>query len=66
MAAFADGHVEFLRGTKAWEEARRLSQLPKARDAGIDAGDWAPLGQEGAPPAAPPAPEPVNGGKTEF
>ena len=67
MVAYASGHVEFVRGTALWDEARRLSQLPKAKDAGIAADDWhlepkrEPAQNRGAdlPPGPPP-------GKAEF
>jgi prepilin-type processing-associated H-X9-DG protein len=65
MVCFADGHVEYVPGTLAWDEARRLSQLPKVRDAGIAPGDWGPIRPQRAQPAqqAPPA-QPA--GKADF
>jgi hypothetical protein len=66
MVGYGDGHVEFVRGTAAWDEARRLSQLPKAQDAGIAAEDWAPLNQRPAQRNAPAPAQEANPGKAEF
>lgn len=43
MVAYADGHVDFVEGRALWDEARRLSVLPKATAGGIELADWTTL-----------------------
>lgn len=52
MVTFGDGHVEYLKGTLAWAEAKRLAALPKAKADGIEAKDWAEIREPASAPDA--------------